>query len=88
MTRPNALVRCQVKLLNHSLVHSLVQARKGRRQGCLAGSFYSCSLPILLESDGEVRIAAFTKPEAEQCAEDCGAGQETPGKEFASWLRR
>jgi hypothetical protein len=74
MTRPNALDRCRAKLLTHSLVHSLVHSGKGRKPGCLAESFYSCSLPALLESDGKARTAAFTEPEAEQHAEDCGAG--------------
>lgn len=80
MTRPNALDRCRAKLLTHSLVHSLVQAGKGRKPGCLAESFYSCSLPPLLESDGKAGTAAFTESEAEQHAEDCGAGQEAPDK--------
>lgn len=74
MTRPNALDRCRVKLLTHSLVHSLVQAGKGRKQGWWWVFLYSSSLPALLESDGKARIAAFTEPEAEQHAEDCGAG--------------
>lgn len=76
MTRPNALDRCRAKLLTHSLV----QAREGRKQGYLEEPFYSCSLPALLESDGKARIAAFTEPEAEQHSEDCGTGEEAPGK--------
>ena len=64
MTRPNALDRCRVKLLTHSLVHSLAQAERGRKLGSLAES-YLHPLTALLESDGKARLAAFTEPEAE-----------------------
>lgn len=75
MTRPNTLDRCRGKLL----LHSLVQAGTGEEGGLLDEPFH-LRLPALPESDGEARIAAFTGPEAEQHAEEGGAGQEAPGK--------
>lgn len=75
MTQPNALDRCQGKLL----VYSLVQSREGD-QGNPAETCHSCSLPDFSEPVGKARIGAPVGPEVEKRARGSGAGQEAPGE--------
>lgn len=75
MTQPNALDRCQGKLL----VYSLVRSREGD-QGNPAETCHSCSLPDFSEPVGKARIAAPVGPEVEKRARGSGAGQEAPGE--------